>query len=483
MSIQIHDTLTGKKRELVPLEPGRVRFYCCGPTVYDHAHVGHARCYVAWDVVVRHLRARGLEVKYVRNFTDVDDKIIKRANERGEDPLAFAERYARSYDEDMDALGNLRPDVAPRVSDHIPHIVRMISTLVEKGFAYAASNGDVYYRVRKFPEYGRLAKRNLDDLLSGARVEVGEAKEDALDFALWKAAKPGEPAWDSPWGKGRPGWHIECSAMAAEHLGTPIDLHGGGKDLVFPHHTNEIAQSVAALGDGQHAEGFARYWGHNGFVEIDQEKMSKSLGNFFTIRDVLAKFDGEAVRFFLLGTHYRNPINYSDAVLAEAERRLVYLHETLEKAIRLADGAPTGEGAETDLVERCRATLDDDFNTAAVLGLLADAFTAANALADKKGKRTAEDKAALSRFARDARLVGLELGLFARAPAEALGALRGKAAARRGIDEALVARKIAERVAAREAKDFARSDALRDELLAMGVALMDGPRGTTWKVE
>ena len=483
MSIQIHDTLTGKKREFVPLEPGKISFYCCGPTVYDHAHVGHARCYVAWDVVVRHLRARGLEVKYVRNFTDVDDKIIHRANERGEDPLALAARYARSYDEDMDALGNLRPDVAPRVSDHIPHIVRMIGTLVAKGYAYAASNGDVYYRVRKFPEYGRLAKRNLDDLLSGARVEVGEAKEDALDFALWKAAKPGEPAWESPWGKGRPGWHIECSAMAAEHLGTPIDLHGGGKDLVFPHHTNEIAQSVAALGDGQHAEGFARYWCHNGFVEIDHEKMSKSLGNFFTVRDVLAKFDGEAVRLFLLGTHYRHPINYSDALLVEAERRLVYLHETLEKAGRLADGAPTGEGVETDLVERCRAALDDDFNTAAVLGMLAEAFTAANALADRKGKKTAQDKAGLSRFARDARLVGLELGLFARAPAEALVALRGKAAARRGIDEALVARKIAERAAAREAKDFARSDALRDELLAMGVALMDGPRGTSWKVE
>jgi cysteinyl-tRNA synthetase len=483
MAIQIHDTLTGKKRELVLLEPGKVRFYCCGPTVYDHAHLGHARCYVAWDVVVRHLRARGLEVKYVRNFTDVDDKIIQRANERGEDPLALAERYARSYDEDMDALGNLRPDVAPRVSDHIPHIVRMIEALVAKGYAYAASNGDVYYRVRKFPQYGRLAKRNLDDLLSGARVEVGEAKEDPLDFALWKAAKPGEPAWDSPWGKGRPGWHIECSAMANEHLGTPIDLHGGGKDLVFPHHTNEIAQSVAALGDGEHAEGFARYWAHNGFVEIDHEKMSKSLGNFFTIRDVLAKFDGEAVRLFLLGTHYRHPINYSDAMLVGAERRLVYLYETLEKADRLAAGVPSAEGAGSDLLERCRAALDDDFNTAVVLGFLAEAFTAANVLEDRKGKKTPEDQAGLSRFARDARLVGLELGLFTRAPAEALLALRGKAAARLGLDEALVARKIAERAAARAAKDFTRSDALRDELLGMGVALMDGPRATSWKVE
>jgi cysteinyl-tRNA synthetase len=482
MPIQIHDTLAGKKRELTTAEPGTVRFYCCGPTVYDHAHIGHARCYVAWDVVVRHLRARGLSVKYVRNYTDVDDKIIKRANEAGEDPMALAARFAAAYDEDMDALGNVRPDVAPRVSDHIPQIVRMIETLVAKGFAYAASNGDVYYRVRRFPEYGRLARRNLDDLLSGARVEVGEAKEDPLDFALWKVAKPGEPAWASPWGRGRPGWHIECSAMSAEHLGFPIDLHGGGKDLVFPHHTNEIAQSVAALGDGVHAEGFARHWGHNGFVEIDQEKMSKSLGNFFTIRDVLARFEGEAVRFFLLGTQYRNPINYSDAALVGAEKRLGSLYETLEKADRVAAGAAPAEGGD-DLVEQARLALDDDFNAAAVLGILAEAFTAANAVADRKGKRTPEDRARLARFARDVRAVGEELGLLRRPPGEALLALRSKAAARCGIDPREVERRIAERAAARQAKDFARSDAVRGELLEMGVAIMDGPQGTTWKVE
>jgi cysteinyl-tRNA synthetase len=483
MAIQIHDTLAGKKREFVPLEPGKVRFYACGPTVYDHAHVGHARSYVVWDVVVRHLRARGYEVKYVRNFTDVDDKIIKRANERGEDPIALAAFYARAFEEDMDALGNLRPDVSPRVSGHLPQIVALIERLVANGFAYAPGNGDVYYAVRKFPEYGRLAKRNLDDLLSGARVEPGDAKRDPLDFALWKGAKPGEPAWDSPWGKGRPGWHIECSAMSAAHLGQPIDLHGGGKDLVFPHHTNEIAQSVAAGGRGLHAEGFARYWMHHGFVEIDSEKMSKSLGNFFTIRDVLAKFDPEAVRVFLLNTHYRNPINYSDAVLVEAEKRLVYLYETLQKVDALGQGAPAGEGEGDDLVERCRAALDDDFNTAAVLGLLADAFTAANALADKRGKKTPEDRARLARFARDARLVGHELGLVQRPPAEALLALRDRAASRRGIDQALVTRRIEERTAARKARDFARSDAIRDELLTQGVALMDGPQGTTWKVE
>ncbi len=483
IQILVFDTLTGKKRAFVPFEPGQVRFYACGPTVYDQAHVGHARSYVVWDVVVRHLRGRGLHVKYVRNFTDVDDKIIRRANERGVDPIALAEGFARSYDEDMDALGNVRPEAAPRVSDHIPQIVALIEKLVARDFAYAPGNGDVYYAVRKFPEYGRLARRNLDDLLSGARVEPGEAKRDPLDFALWKGAKPGEPAWDSPWGKGRPGWHIECSAMSEEHLGMPIDIHAGGKDLVFPHHTNEIAQSVAAVGDGVHAEGFARYWMHNGFVEIDSEKMSKSLGNFFTIREVLAKFDAEALRTFLLNTHYRNPINYSDAVLVEAEKRLVYLYETLEKVDRLTQGVTAAEGSEDDLVERSRAALDDDFNTAAVLGILADAFTAANALADRKGKKTPQEMAALARFARDARLVGNELGILQRHPAQALLALRDRAAERRGIDQALVARRIAERADARRAKDFVRSDALRADLLQLGVALMDGPEGTSWKVE
>jgi cysteinyl-tRNA synthetase len=483
LPILIFDTLAGKKREFVPLAPGQVLFYACGPTVYDHAHVGHARSYVVWDVVVRHLRARGFQVKYVRNFTDVDDKIIRRANERGEDPIALAGGYARSYDEDMDALGNVRPDAAPRVSDHVPQIVKLIEKLIDKGFAYAPGNGDVYFAVRKFPEYGRLSRRNLDDLLAGARVELGDVKRDPLDFALWKGAKPGEPAWDSPWGRGRPGWHIECSAMSEEHLGMPIDVHAGGKDLVFPHHTNEIAQSVAAAGDGVHAEGFARYWMHNGFVEIDSQKMSKSLGNFFTIREVLAKFDAEALRTFLLNTHYRNPINYSDVVLVEAEKRLVYLYETLEKVDRLAQGVTAAEGGEDDLVERSRAALDDDFNTAAVLGILADAFTSANALADRKGKKTPQEKAALARFVRDARLVGNELGILQRRPSQALQALRDHAAARRGIDQELVARRMVERAEARRAKDFARSDAIRAELLELGVALMDGPEGTTWKVE
>jgi cysteinyl-tRNA synthetase len=485
MAIQIFDTLAGRKREFTPLEPGRVRFYACGPTVYDHAHLGHARSYVVWDVVVRHLRSRGLEVRYVRNYTDVDDKIIKRAAERGEDPAALARRYGEAFLEDMDALGCLRPDAEPRVTETMPEIVVLIGTLVARGFAYAPGNGDVYFAVRRFPEYGRLSRRNLDDLLAGARVEPGEAKRDPLDFALWKGAKPGEPCWDSPWGKGRPGWHIECSAMTLKHLGAPLDIHTGGKDLVFPHHSNEIAQSVAAAGDGVHAESYARYWMHNGFLEIDSVKMSKSLGNFFTVRQVRARYDAEALRLFLLGTHYRNDFNFADTLLDEAEKRLRYLYETLAKADALAAGAASGRappGPLADLGPRSGEALDDDFNTAAVLGHLAEAFTAANALADGKGRRTAEERGALSRFAADARAVGRTLGILGRPPAEALLALRARAAARRGIDPALVERRIAERAAARKAKDFTRSDAIRDELAGMGVEIKDGPQGTTWTV-
>jgi len=362
----------------------------------------------------------------------------------------------------------------------MPGIVALIERLVARGFAYAPGNGDVYYAVRKFPAYGQLSRRDVDDLRSGARVETGDVKRDPLDFALWKGAKPGEPRWPSPWGEGRPGWHIECSAMTRKHLGDRFDLHTGGKDLVFPHHTNEIAQSVCACGDGIHADQYARHWMHNGFVEIDDEKMSKSLGNFFTVRQVLERYDAEGLRLFLLGTHYRRDFNFSDQVLGEAELRLGYLYETLEKADRLAAGVAPGPG--DPLLERTREALDDDFNTPQVLGLLAEAFTAANTLCDLKGKKSADQKGALAAFAAAARTAGQTLGLLQRAPRQALLALRTRAAARRGIDGASVEARLAERTAARQARDFARSDAIRDELLAGGVAIMDGPEGTTWKV-
>jgi len=482
MTIHVHDTLAGTKRELVPLEPGRIGLYVCGPTVYDAPHLGHARVYVVFDVIVRHLRARGLEVRHVRNFTDVDDKIIARARERGEDPIAMAARFADAFDRDMEALGVARPEVAPRVSGHIPEIVALIEILVERGYAYAPGNGDVYYAVRRFPDYGRLSRRNLDDLLAGARVEPGEAKRDPLDFALWKAAKPGEPNWSSPWGAGRPGWHIECSAMTLKHLGARFDLHAGGKDLIFPHHTNEIAQSAAATSDAPRAEDFARYWLHNGFLNVDDEKMSKSLGNFFTVEEVLSRFDAEGLRLFLLGTHYRRDMNFTDLLLGEAERRVRALYETLEKADRLSEGGAAGARGGA-LLEQSLEALDDDFNTPKVLALLAEAFTRANAQADRKGKRNPEELAELRAFARDARAVGRVLGILQREPAAARIAIRGKAAARRGIDPGEVEAKIADRTRARSARDFARGDAIRDELRAKGVALMDGPSGTSWTVD
>ena len=482
MTIHVHDTLAGTKRELVPLEPGRIGLYVCGPTVYDAPHLGHARVYVVFDVIVRHLRARGLEVRHVRNFTDVDDKIIARARERGEDPIAMAARFADAFDRDMDALGVARPEVAPRVSGHIPEIVALIEILVRRGYAYAPGNGDVYYAVRRFPDYGRLSRRNLDDLLAGARVEPGEAKRDPLDFALWKAAKPGEPSWGSPWGAGRPGWHIECSAMTLKHLGVRFDLHAGGKDLIFPHHTNEIAQSAAATSDAPRAEDFARYWLHNGFLNVDDEKMSKSLGNFSTVEEVLSRFDAEGLRLFLLGTHYRRDMNFTDLLLGEAERRVRALYETLEKADRLSEGGAAGARGGA-LLEQSLEALDDDFNTPKVLALLAESFTAANARSDRKGKKSPEELAELAAFASDARAVGRVLGILQREPAGARIAIRGKAAARRGIDPREVEARIAERARARSARDFSRGDAIRDELQAKGVALMDGPSGTSWTVD
>jgi cysteinyl-tRNA synthetase len=473
MALRFFNTLTNEKQEFVPLVPGRAGVYVCGITVYDYAHVGHARFLVAFDTLVRFLRWEGLQVTSVRNWTDVDDKIIRRAQEAGEDPRALSERFIEACRADFRALAVLPADVEPKATEHIPEMVELIGKLIERGHAYA-SQGDVYFAVRSFPDYGKLSKRNLDDLLSGARVEPGEQKRDPLDFALWKAAKPGEPSWESPWGKGRPGWHIECSAMSQKYLGTTFDLHGGGKDLVFPHHENEMAQSEAATG-----QPLARFWLHNGFITVDAEKMSKSLGNFRTIRDLLAHWDGEGLRAFLLSTHYRHPVSFTESAVADADRRVEYFYESLAKADTfLAQKKFAGEARPLDEhVQAFREAMEDDLNTADALARLERVYHQLNARIDAKAKP--DEVAALARTART--LSGV-LGLSERAPADAIRERRALAAARKGIDPKWVDERIAARLAARKAKDFAKADAIRAEVSARGVELRDGPQGTDWRV-
>jgi cysteinyl-tRNA synthetase len=483
MEIRVFNTMTNRKEPLVPMKAGELGMYVCGPTVYDMSHVGHARVYVTFDVVARFLRSTGLKVRYVRNFTDVDDKIIRRANELGVPSTEVSEKYIAEFLADMETLGVERPDVEPKVTEHIQDIVGVIEKIVANGLGYPAG-GDVYFSVRAFSGYGKLSKRNLDDLEAGARVEPGEVKRDPLDFALWKAAKPGEPSWDSPWGKGRPGWHIECSAMSARYLGETFDIHAGGKDLIFPHHENEIAQSEAASG-----KPFARYWLHNGFVQIDNEKMSKSLGNFFTIRDVLARVEPEALRYFLLGTHYRNPINFSDVALADAERRVDYVYETLAKVDERLAGKEITAGPllDAEQVERVlpafREAMADDFNAAEALGRLAEAFAMMNELCERpKVKDKAAVARTLARLRSDIKAAGEVLGLFGQDPRAFLLRRRERKAAEKGIDGARVEQLIAQRTEARKSRDFASADRIRDELKAMGVEIMDTPAGTTWKV-
>jgi cysteinyl-tRNA synthetase len=459
------------------MRAGRIGIYVCGITVYDLPHIGHARMLTAFDVAVRFLRWAGWQVQYVRNWTDVDDKIIKRAGERGIDPQQLAQQYIDECRRDMQAIGVLAADVEPKATEHIAEMHAIIARLIENGHAYA-SQGDVYFAVRSFAQYGKLSKRNLDDLMSGARVEPGEQKRDPLDFALWKAAKPGEPAsvtWPSPWGPGRPGWHIECSAMSQKYLGTTFDMHGGGKDLVFPHHENEIAQSEAASG-----QELAHVWLHNGFVTMDAEKMSKSLGNVKNIRELLTQWDGEALRAFLLSTHYRHPINFSDVAVADADRRVEYFYETLAKAEAYL-AQKKHSGAQPALLEEhaaaFRAAMEDDFNTADAMARVERAFGHLNARIDSKARP--EEVAALLRTARELAQV---LGLSERAPSEAIRERRALAARRKGIEAAWVEERIAARIAARKSKDFAQADAIRAEVAAKGVELRDGPSGTDWRV-
>jgi len=452
--LKIYNTLTRTKEEFVPIEPGKVRMYVCGMTVYDYCHLGHARVLVVFDMVSRWLRARGYAVTYVRNITDVDDKIIRRAADNGETVEALTGRFIGYMNEDADALGVLRPDREPRATRYIGPMLAMIDRLERNGLAYRAADGDVNFAVRRFPAYGRLSGKTLDELRAGERVEVSAAKQDPLDFALWKRAKPGEPAWPAPYGEGRPGWHIECSAMSTELLGRHFDIHGGGEDLQFPHHENEIAQSEGAFG-----EKFVNYWMHNGFVRVDDEKMSKSLGNFFTIREVLARYDPEVVRFFILRAHYRSPLNYSDRHLDEARSALDRLYTALK-------GAPAGAAPvdwDEPFAARFRAAMDDDFNTPEAIAVLFDLATEVN-------RTGAADKAGLLRA------LGGVLGLLGRDP-EAY--LRGTLP--EGWTPERIEALIAERAAAKNAKNYADADRIREELAQAGIALEDTAQGTTWR--
>ncbi len=462
--LQIHNNLTRRKEPFTPIDPQRVRMYVCGMTVYDYCHVGHARVMVVFDVVNRYLRhIYGADrVTYVRNITDIDDKIIQRAQTNGEPFTALTERFIGHMNEDAEQLGVRRPDLEPRATLHIEEIVAMVATLVERGHAYAAANGDVYYDVSSFPSYGQLSGKQLEELRSGARVEVEEAKDDPLDFVLWKAAKPGEPAWPSPWGDGRPGWHIECSAMSTQALGPHFDIHGGGLDLQFPHHENEIAQSEAACGCK-----FVNYWMHNGFVRVDNEKMSKSLGNFFTIREVLAKFDPEVVRYFILSSHYRSPLNYSDHHLEQAKGALTTLYTALRGV-----AASTTTGLAGEHVDRFFAALDDDFGTPEAIAVLFELAREVNRL---KG---VDDAAAAHHAAQLKQLAGL-IGLLEREPELFL---RGSSAAG-GLTDGEIEQHIAARLEARRNKQWAEADRLRDELKAQGIILEDGAGGTTWRRE
>jgi cysteinyl-tRNA synthetase len=490
MTLRIHDTRTGKKVPFEPLVPGKVSLYACGTTVYDLCHIGHARKEVAWDVITRHLRASGLELRFVRNITDVDDKIINKAKEEGTSADDVARKYTAEMNVDFKALGLANPDLEPRATEHIAEVIEIIRRLEEKGLAYAVG-GDVYYAVPKFPTYGQLSGQSIDDLKAGARIEVGEQKHSPLDFALWKGAKPGEPQWDSPWGPGRPGWHIECSAMAHRYLGEPFDIHGGGSDLIFPHHENEIAQSEGAFGVGN----FARHWMHSGLLTLGGEKMSKSLGNIVTIRKVAQTHDLEALRLLFLGVHYRSAVGFTLSrdekgnpvypELDEAEDKLAYFYGTLAK---LAE-APAGDDKGPVLPESEKTlsvfqeAMDDDFNTAAAIGQLYEAFVLANRLLeDPKAASKDVRRRTLARLRRDLLKCGETLGIFQREPAAFLLARRDRQCARRGIDQAAVEGKIRERAEARAAKNFARADEVRQELRAHGIELMDGASGTTWRV-
>ncbi|OGP56461.1 MAG: cysteine--tRNA ligase, partial [Deltaproteobacteria bacterium RBG_13_52_11] len=477
---------TQKKEELIPLHEGRIGMYACGVTVYDLCHIGHARSAVVFDGIYRYLRYKGYEVTYVRNFTDVDDKIINRAQQEGVSTEGIATRYIQEFYADMGALGLLKPTIEPKATEHIPEMITMVQRLIEKGLAYQVE-GDVYYAVESFPEYGQLSKRTLDEMQAGARVEVDERKRNPLDFALWKGAKTGEPSWASPWGKGRPGWHIECSAMSQRYLGDTLDIHGGGRDLIFPHHENEIAQAEGATG-----RPFVRYWLHNGFVNIAKEKMSKSLGNFLTIKDILKEYHPEVVRLFLLSRHYRSPIDYSSQGMEEARQGLERFYQTLggidEVLHTKGEGIAENKGLfpeETAALQkvdgftrRFEEAMDDDFNTAAALAPLFEISHDLNRiLQTPSAHRTEILRKGKEVFA----LAGKVLGIFQEDPHVFLERERQRKAQALTITPEEIEELIRERNEARQNKAWARADEIRDQLASQGIVLEDGPQGTTWR--
>jgi cysteinyl-tRNA synthetase len=483
--MKIYNTLTGKKEEFIPFSKNEVRIYACGVTVYDYCHIGHARSAIVFDVMRKYFHYKGFHVTYVRNFTDIDDKIINRAQKEGIPWDAVARKYTDEYYTDMDRLGVGRADVEPKATEHIGEIIAIVQKLIEKGFAYEA-DGSVYYSVDAFPAYGKLSKRDTDEMIAGARIEVDERKRNPLDFALWKKSKEGEPFWESPWGEGRPGWHIECTAMSMKHLGESFDIHGGGADLLFPHHENEIAQSEAASG-----KPFVKYWVHNGFITIDKEKMSKSLGNFFTIREVLDRFDPEVVRFFLLSTHYRSPIEFSDLLLQEAEASIDKYYTTIMRIQDFVEKKTDGKEALSKAGELFSALLssffignfqeamDDDFNTALAIGHIFELVRELNRFLDSKPSSLKDRQLVLAAQERLAE-AGEILHLFGRTPLEWYASLMKVKSI--GLSETEIHQKIKERQDARLRKDWQLADTIRRELEEKGIILEDKKDGTAWKV-
>lgn len=474
--MKIYNTQSGRKEELVTLNPGQVNMYVCGPTTYNYIHLGNARPLVVFDMVRRYLAFRGYRVRYVQNFTDVDDKIINRAREEGDDPIQLAERYIREYFADADALGIVRADIHPRVSDHIPDIITAIEGLIAKGYAYEV-DGDVYYRVKAFQGYGKLSGRSLEDMLAGARVEVDERKEEPVDFALWKRAKPGEPSWESPWGPGRPGWHIECSVMSTKYLGETLDIHGGGADLIFPHHENEIAQAEAYTG-----KPFVNYWMHNGFITVNSEKMSKSLGNFFILRDILARYPHDVVRFYLIATHYRSPLDFDDGKLEEAKKALGRLKTTKILAEEFLTGTtiePVPQVLVSELTEKAKEmqdkfieAMDDDFNSAKALGFLFELSHQINAFVSSADPNQAADKAVLRQAMETFSNLGGVLGIFMETATDD----------QQSVDN-LLNIILTMRNQARQDKHYALADFLRDFLSSQEIKVEDKAGGSQFRYE